>query len=198
MAKRRSTPPKWAPPSSRTSPSQRRHRTAPAFGRLPQAPNIQRSTSNVERRTSNVERSSPADHRAMQRNRLAYAFLIALVIGAGLASRSRLANHLPDFIATYSGDTLWAFMVFLMVGLVFPKLRTPWVMALAIGFAFSVEFSQLHQGDWINRIRATRPGALVLGAGFLWSDLVCYTVGILIGAAGEALRPSLRANKTAR
>lgn len=96
----------------------------------------------------------------------------------------------------YAGDTLWALMVFLVVGLGFPRLRTSIVAAVAIAVAFTVETSQLYQSDWINQIRATRPGALLLGVGFLWSDFVCYTVGILIGYTGESLCLNLRVNKS--
>jgi hypothetical protein len=123
----------------------------------------------------------------MHRNRLAYAAVIILVIGAGLASRSRFSVHLPRFIAEYAGDTLWALMVFLLMGFCFPALRTPIVAVAAIGFSFMVEFSQLYQGEWINQIRGTRPGALVLGAGFVWSDFLCYTTGVVIGVVGELL-----------
>jgi len=41
-----------------------------------------------------------------------------------------------------------------------------------------VELSQLYQGDWINGVRGTLPGRLILGQGFLWSDLIAYAVGI--------------------
>ena len=111
--------------------------------------------------------------------------LVALVIGAGLASRSSLAAHLPGFVSDYAGDALWALMVFLGFGFVFPRWKTSSVALASLAFAFGIEFSQLYQGDWLNRIRATRLGALVLGAGFLWSDLVCYTVGVMLGVVGE-------------
>ncbi|MEN8216136.1 MAG: DUF2809 domain-containing protein, partial [Pseudomonadota bacterium] len=32
-----------------------------------------------------------------------------------------------------------------------------------------------------------RLGALVLGHGFLWSDLVCYSVGVAMGVVGEMM-----------
>ena len=123
----------------------------------------------------------------MQRNRLAYTALIAVVIAAGLASRSEWARHLPEFIASYAGDTLWALVVFLALGFVFRTLSTTIVAAVAIAIAFAVEFSQLYRGEWLNRLRDTRIGGLLLGEGFLWSDLVCYSVGVLIGVAGEVL-----------
>ncbi len=121
------------------------------------------------------------------RNRWVYSALIAVVILAGLASRSSLATYLPAFLANYAGDTLWALTVFLCLGFVFRTLR-PWLVALAaISIAFSVETSQLYQADWINAIRSYRLAALLLGEGFKWSDLACYTTGVAIGFAGELL-----------
>jgi len=123
----------------------------------------------------------------IRRNRWVYAAIIAVVILIGLASRSTLATYLPAFLASYAGDTLWALTVFLCLGFVFRTLR-PWLVALAaIIIAFSVEASQLYQADWINAIRSYRLAALLLGEGFKWSDLACYTTGIAIGLVGELL-----------
>lgn len=121
------------------------------------------------------------------RSRPAYAACIALVVLVGLASRSSLASHLPSFLATYSGDTLWALMVFLGFGFLFPRARTLTIALATLAFVFAIELSQLYQADWINAIRHTRIGALVLGFGFLWTDLLCYTAGCALGAGGEFL-----------
>jgi hypothetical protein len=121
------------------------------------------------------------------RSRLAYTGWIALVIAAGLVSRSSQATVLPDFVATYAGDTLWALMVFLGLGFLFPAARTPVLAGAALGIAFAVEFSQLCEADWLKRIRATRLGALVLGKGWVATDLLCYAVGVGIGAVGEVV-----------
>ena len=123
---------------------------------------------------------------AMKRNRRSYATVVACVIAVGLASRSDLAAHLPPFIATYAGDTLWALMVYLCLGFVFTTLPSPLLALAALVISFSVEFSQLYKAAWIDGIRATRLGALLLGSGFLTSDLLCYTAGVLMGVAGEA------------
>ena len=48
---------------------------------------------------------------------------------------------------------------------------------LALLTAFTVEISQLIRGDWLDTIRSTRLGMLLLGRGFLWSDLVAYAGG---------------------
>lgn len=110
---------------------------------------------------------------------------MALVIAAGLGSRSPRASFLPDFVATYAGDGLWALMVFLGLGFLFPSARTAVLAGSALGIAFAVEFSQLCEADWLNRIRATRAGALVLGKGWVATDLLCYAVGVGIGVLGE-------------
>ncbi len=47
-------------------------------------------------------------------------------------------------------------------------------------FCFAIEFSQMYQAPWINHIRATTLGGLVLGKGFLTVDLIRYTVGIVV------------------
>jgi len=61
------------------------------------------------------------------------------------------------------------------------------VALLTIAISFSVEFSQVYQAQWLDTIRGTRVGALFLGVGFKWSDLPCYTVGCLMGVAGDVL-----------
>jgi hypothetical protein len=121
----------------------------------------------------------------MRRSRWRQAGWIVVVIAAGLASRSWAAAVLPDFIAAHAGDTLWALMVFLMLGFAFPGARTAVLAAAAVGVSFVVEFSQLVHVEWLDRLRATRAGALVLGRGFLATDLLCYLAGVALGVAGE-------------
>lgn len=103
-------------------------------------------------------------------------------VALGLASR-RYGALLPDVVAAYSGDALWAVLVFWLAAVVRPAAPT-WALATAaLATAFAVEASQLVHTPGLDALRATRLGALVLGRGFLWSDLVCYTVGVA-GAAG--------------
>jgi hypothetical protein len=119
------------------------------------------------------------------RRRVAYAIALGLIVAAGLASR-RFGDALPAFIATYAGDTLWASMVFVGLGFLFTRWSTGRVAAAALAFSCLDEISQLYHAPWIDAIRATTPGALVLGYGFLWSDLACYTVGVALAAVVEA------------
>jgi hypothetical protein len=111
-----------------------------------------------------------------RRVRVTSLVLAVLVLGLGLASRSR-ALPWPPFFAAYAGDTLWALLVFLLLRFLAPTRPVLHVAGAALAFSFAVELSQLYQAPWLNAVRRTLPGRLVLGAGFLWSDLVCYTAG---------------------
>jgi len=119
------------------------------------------------------------------RSRVVYAIALVLVIAAGLASR-RFGHALPAFVADYAGDTLWAAMVFVCLGLLFPRQPTRTLALAALALAYADEISQLYHAPWIDAIRRTTPGALVLGWGFLWSDLACYTAGVALAAGVEA------------
>lgn len=107
------------------------------------------------------------------------------MVVAGLTSRSSLASSLPSFITTYAGDTLWALMVYLGFGFFFPTHSPRETALLAILFAFSIEFSQFYHAAWIDNLRQTRLGGLILGFGFRPSDLVCYSVGVVLGYLAE-------------
>ena len=114
--------------------------------------------------------------------RLAWLGSATVVMGLGLASR-RYGDYLPALLADYAGDTLWALFVFLGLSALVPGVRLRYRTGAALAFAFLIESSQLYHAPWIDAVRATKLGGLVLGFGFLWTDLVCYTVGILVGAA---------------
>lgn len=98
----------------------------------------------------------------------------------GIGSR-KFGTYLPEFISAYAGDTMWALAFFALFHLLFPDLRLTKILLLNLAFAFLIEISQLWHPVWLDAIRHTLPGGLLLGFGFLWTDLVCYIVGSLIG-----------------
>lgn len=115
-----------------------------------------------------------------------YAILGGLTVLLGLATR-RYPHAFPAFIATYGGDALWAALVYWLLAILFLRMR-PVVLAFAtIAISFAVEISQLYHPQWLDAARSSGVGALVLGHGFVWSDLVCY----VFGASGAALVDSL-------
>ncbi|ENB9401221.1 MULTISPECIES: DUF2809 domain-containing protein [Bacillus] len=126
-----------------------------------------------------------------KRNRLLYAMFTILVIILGLSSR-KFAFALPALLNDYLGDALWALMIFIGFGFLFPKIVTKKLAFISLMFCYGIEVSQLYHAEWIDSIRATTLGGLVLGYGFLWSDLVAYTIGVGVGFLFEFI---LRTNK---
>jgi hypothetical protein len=110
---------------------------------------------------------------------------VVLVVGLGLLWRSELMP-LPRFFVKYGGVALWALMVFLGLGVAFPRTPTVRLAGIAGCIAWCVEFLQLYHATWIDAVRSTQLGNLVLGTTFHWPDLVAYLVGIVGGAAMES------------
>lgn len=124
-------------------------------------------------------------------------FYLCLAFGTmtlGLLSRAN-GVPLPHFVAIYAGDTLWALLVYWILRLISPHQSSVRAAVLAIVFAFGIELSQLYQADWIEAVRRTRLGGLVLGYGFKISDLFCYMVGVALGFGIDNLLPFGRTPK---
>ena len=114
----------------------------------------------------------------LKRNRLTYLILLIITILIGLLSRSEIV---PKIIYPYLGDYLYALLFFLIIGFLFHKTSSVKVAIVSILLCYIIEIFQLYQADWINTIRNNKLGGLLLGYGFLWSDIVCYTLGGITG-----------------
>lgn len=122
----------------------------------------------------------------MKLNRFFYLFLALTVMCLGLLSR-RMTDYIPDIIDLFLGDILWALMIYFLIRFTFRNLSVKNSAIISILFCFTVEFSQLYHSPWIDNIRTTAIGGLVLGYGFLWSDLVSYIIGIGLGILIETI-----------
>ncbi|CAM3717966.1 DUF2809 domain-containing protein [Mucilaginibacter galii] len=111
----------------------------------------------------------------MFKARLPYLIAVFVVIALGLLSRQIPA--IPQWV----GDVLWALMVYLLVRAILITSPLKQVALISLLFCFAIEFSQLYQAPWINSFRRTLPGRLILGQGFLWSDLLAYAAGVGMG-----------------
>jgi hypothetical protein len=111
------------------------------------------------------------------RNRFIYAPAVIVVIIAGLLSR-KFSYLFPEIINNYLGDALWAVMIYGVIACIFKNRAIKWVALCSLLFCYSIEISQLYHAPWIDTIRNTRLGGLVLGFGFLWTDLLAYAIGI--------------------
>ncbi|WP_121808533.1 ribosomal maturation YjgA family protein [Mucilaginibacter kameinonensis] len=115
----------------------------------------------------------------MLKNRITFFILIILTIILGLLSR-----HFK-FIPLFIGDILWATMIYFIMRFLFINKPVRFNVIAALIFCFAIEFSQLYKAPWINDLRHTLFGRLVLGEGFLWSDLLCYVIGVGMGVGVE-------------
>jgi hypothetical protein len=115
------------------------------------------------------------------KTRITWLVLIIITIVLGLLSR-RIAG-IPLFI----GDVLWATMVYFGFRFLFITKPVKFIVIASLVFCYVIEFSQLYQAPWINNIRHTAFGALVLGEVFCWGDMLSYTAGVAIGFVAEVM-----------
>ena len=114
----------------------------------------------------------------MKHQRITYLIIIPLTIAIGLLARLK-KEWFPDTVNLYLGDALYAFMMYYIISFLFPDKKSGYRAIAALVICYCVEALQLYNAPWINAIRATLLGRLVLGQGFLYSDLVAYFAGVL-------------------
>ncbi|MGC5775403.1 DUF2809 domain-containing protein [Paenibacillus pabuli] len=112
------------------------------------------------------------------KGRLIYFIAVILTMAAGLASR-HFGELLPDFVHEHFGDALWAGMIYFGVRMVWINRSRELALIVSLVFSWAIECSQMIQTSWLNDVRSTMLGALILGHGFLVMDLLRYAVGIL-------------------
>ncbi|UEM17436.1 DUF2809 domain-containing protein [Bradyrhizobium barranii subsp. barranii] len=126
--------------------------------------------------------AQPVNTVALRQKSLIRAALALFVIACGLSLRwYGFPLGLPAFVVKYGGSLLWATMVFLLVGVLLPRLTRSRLAAIAVAIAIVVEFSRLVHAPWLDAFRLTTAGALLLGRIFSLWNLVAYAVGIAFG-----------------
>ncbi|OPY96716.1 hypothetical protein A5906_01350 [Bradyrhizobium sacchari] len=125
--------------------------------------------------------TQPVNSTAPLRTSLIRAALVPVVIACGLSLRwYGFPLGLPAFVVKYGGSLLWATMVFLLVGVLLPRLTRMQIAAIAMAIAVVVEFSRLVHTPWLDAFRLTTTGALLLGRIFSLWNLMAYAVGIAL------------------
>lgn len=117
--------------------------------------------------------------------RLAYLALALGTIAAGLLVHLRGAV-LGAAARDVLGDALWAAMITWLAGVLAPHSRLAVRCAAAYAVCVAVELSQLYHAPWLDAIRETEPGRLVLGSGFDPRDLGAYALGVVAAALLDA------------
>lgn len=127
-----------------------------------------------------------SNEKLKSKGRTNYLVAVFFMVALGLFSR-RFSNLLPDFISQHAGDMLWSMMIYFGFRFLLGRKKILLAMVDSILFCFGIEFSQLYQADWINELRNSTMGALILGRGFLVVDLVRYLSGIAIACLVDKL-----------
>lgn len=117
----------------------------------------------------------------MKKIRIYYFLLFVFIIFLGILSRK------ISFIPLWIGDFLYAVMIYALVRIFFPVKKALLIVLLSLLICYSIEFLQLYQGEWMIELRKTLFGRYVLGQGFLWSDILAYTFGIITAFIIEKL-----------
>lgn len=128
----------------------------------------------------------------IRRGRLTLFAMLVLTAAVALVTRADRASFLPGFVISYAGDTLWASALYVLLALVRPSAPSSELFAGTLIISLAVEFSQLYQAPWIYNLRHTFPLGYVLGYGFKWSDILCYTAGSLISFTIDRIQTDRR------
>lgn len=113
--------------------------------------------------------------------RLLYAYITGAITLLGLAVHL-YGVPLNARVRDSLGDALWAAMIAAALSTLAPHTRPMGRYVGALFISYVVEFSQLWHTPGLDQFRATRLGALMLGSGFDWRDLIAYACGIVVFA----------------
>jgi hypothetical protein len=89
-------------------------------------------------------------------------------------------SFLPPVARDVLGDALWAMMIVWLMGVAAPRLQLRTRALAALGVCVAVEFSQRYHTPFLDALRNTLPGHLILGSGFDPRDLLSYTAGVVV------------------
>lgn len=115
----------------------------------------------------------------MLKRKIIYLVLFIFFTWLAIATRTH-AGWFHPFIQEYGGDIIWAGMFLFFLRIFLGRMYLLKLAFICYLLGVSVEFLQLYHAPWIEAIRQTRVGGLMLGFGFLWSDIICYAVGTAI------------------
>lgn len=116
----------------------------------------------------------PANHR---RTRLSYLGLAFATISVGWTVHAH-GSGLGPVLRDVLGDALWAAMMVGWMGALAPNVRPLQRALAAYAVCVVVELSQGYHAPWIDSVRRTSLGHLVLGSDFDPRDFLAYALGV--------------------
>lgn len=108
--------------------------------------------------------------------RLSAVVAVPLVVAAGLGARSASSG----VVASAAGDVLYAVLVYALVVALVPRWRPAVAAVTAVAACWLVEIAQLTSIP-AALADAWWPMRYVLGTSFVWTDLLLYAVGVVVG-----------------
>lgn len=116
----------------------------------------------------------------MRRLLLLICAIVVLAVGLGVY------EWVPGGLGAFTGDALYAVLVFLLVSLIAPRAPLLLTAGAALTFCWGIELLQLTGVSAV--LSRAVPGAyLVLGSTFQTIDLLAYAVGVGAAAGVDAL-----------
>lgn len=110
-----------------------------------------------------------------------YVSALVLVTVCGLLGRFWLPA--PEWIRDNIGGVLYVVFWILFAACLRPHWPGRGIAAGVFVATCAIEFLQLWHPAWLQALRKTLPGRLVLGSDFAWSDFPAYLAGALLGWA---------------
>ena len=108
-------------------------------------------------------------------------FLAAALVSGALGYWLRFDAPVPYWVRDGSGGVAYVVFWICLAGFVGPKLSAFRAAVCVLAATCTLEFLQQWHPVWLEAMRRTLPGRLVLGTTFEWSDLPPYFVGALLG-----------------
>jgi len=123
--------------------------------------------------------SPKVQHDRVFKYRLTLLISILLIVPLGYVVR--FYGFAPEWFNDLFGSVAYEIFWILLVALLFPQALPFWT---AVGVCLAtcvIEFLQLWHPPFLEAMRATLPGRLVLGNNFSWSDFLSYFIGSFLG-----------------
>ncbi|MGB5963498.1 MAG: DUF2809 domain-containing protein [Coleofasciculaceae cyanobacterium] len=112
------------------------------------------------------------------------ALIVGIIIILPLGYWVRFHSPAPEWLNDLLGSVAYQILLMMLVAFCLPKTTPVWVAIGVCLFSCAIEFLQLWQAPFLQAIRATLPGRLVLGTTFSWSDFPAYFIGSFVGWVG--------------
>ncbi|MEQ9359490.1 ribosomal maturation YjgA family protein [Coleofasciculus chthonoplastes] len=107
--------------------------------------------------------------------------LISIILIAPLGYAVRFYAPAPEWLNDRLGSFAYEIFWILLVGLFFPQASPLWTAVGVCIVTCLLEVLQLWQSPFLQAIRATLLGRVILGNTFTWSDFPAYFIGSFLG-----------------